>query len=403
MTKLSILFVDDDQNLLFGIKRALRVRQKEWSIYFAESGEEALSVLANNSIDIIVTDISMRGIDGTTLLQQTLKLYPSTVRLVLSGYSSQDVIVHNATVTHQLLAKPCEINTLINIFDKIAKVRNSLQNQELLKIATGLGALPSVPGLYEKILSEIEAPQASIQKISDIVAQDLTLTARILQLVNSAFFGLPQKVLNLQQAISLLGLEMLKALVLYVKLFSTIPDKINAVSFSSDNLWKHSLHTAHLAKKIALSEGAEKELVDEAFIGGLLHDIGKLVMLQMPEYAKAVANMMAKNQCQMAQAEYQLYNASHAETGAYVLGLWDMPNNILEAVMYHHTPSQSNANRLVPLLAVHVADVLLNASCSPDNANSKLIDQKYVTNFKATNNIGSWSNLCFEVCQKESN
>ena len=399
--KKSVLFVDDELNVIQGLKRMLRVLRNEWDMYFAGGGEEALDILLKHHIDVIVSDMRMPGMNGVELLNKVMELYPSIVRIILSGHSDQEIILQSAKTAHQFLTKPCEADVLKHTIERTIALRDLLSNEKLLGLVAGIKDLPSLPSLYVLLMEEIQSPEVSLKKVGNIIAQDLVMTAKVLQLVNSAFFGLSQKVTNPQQAVTLLGINTLSALVLYVQVFSTFKTDPRLQVFSMEDLWQHSMAVGSLAKEIARVELANKKMAEDAFIAGMMHDLGKLLLLVVPGYYSRVNEVVKNKGCSVLEAEYEVLDNSHAEVGAYLLGLWGIPHSIVEAVAYHHYPSKISGNKFTVLTAVHVANALLiHKDSSTGTTEFPHIDYEYLAVLNLTGKLTEWSELCHKVSMK---
>jgi HD-like signal output (HDOD) protein len=388
--KKTILFVDDEANIISGLKRMLRGMQDDWDLLFALGGEEALDVIAKNHVDVVVSDMRMPGMDGAELLSIVMERYPDIVRIILSGHSDKGMILRSVGSAHQYLAKPCSTETLKDTIKRSFLLRDSLNNENLKKVVTGIKKLPSLPRLYGMLVREMESPNASLKKAGEIIAQDVTMTARVLQLVNSAFFGLPNKIVDPAQAVILLGIDTLKALVLYIQVFSEYKSAQGLNGFSIEDLWQHSMLTGQLAKEITQSVTDEKESMDNALIAGILHDLGKLLLLEIPCYYKDLAVYVKEKECGTLEAEYALQGTSHAEVGAYFLGLWGIPELVIEAVAFHHHPSKYDHKEFSALTAVHVANALLRQ----DNYAFENVDVAHLESLNLTNKWGKWVECC---------
>ena len=351
-----ILFVDDEPMVLTGIQRSLRTMRKEWEMAFATSGPEALEMLARAPFDVVVSDMRMPGMDGAELLEQVKTRFPQTVRFVLSGQSEREAILRSVGPTHQYLSKPCDGEELKQKIIHAFALRELLDNPQLKEIVSRLQTVPSLPQLYVAVTDALRLPDVSVAKIADLVAQDMGMTSKVLQLVNSAFFGLPCRVSNPQQAVSLLGIDNVKALVLSVHVFSELEGQsTQEMSF----LWSHSMHTAALAKAITHSQHCKQTIEDEAFAAGLLHDVGRLVLASVcGNQYQSVFRIAAEEPASISEIEQGVFGCSHAEVGAYLLGLWGLPDPIVEAVAWHHSPSRAGLSAFSPVIAVHVADYL---------------------------------------------
>lgn len=356
--KKQILFVDDERNVLEGLQRMLRAFRHEWDMHFALSGAQALAIMEVNPIDIIVADMRMPGMNGAQLLTEVMQRYPSTIRIVLSGHADQDLIMKSVGVTHQYLSKPCDPETFKSTVLRATELRALLEDANLKYLVSQMDALPSLPSLYFEMARELQSPEASIQKVGQIISQDPGMTAKILQLANSSFFGRRRQVSNPTEAVSYLGLDRIQHLFLSVHAFSQF-DASDSPYFSIERLWKHSMSTAVLAKQIAESQGADKSAAEQAYTAGFLHDIGQLMLAsRLPRrHAEAVALARAKRLPLWA-AERETLCASHAEVGAYLLGLWGLPDPVVEAITYHHRPGELPGKSLCPLTVLHAADAL---------------------------------------------
>ncbi|MDD3365432.1 MAG: HDOD domain-containing protein, partial [Syntrophomonas sp.] len=250
---------------------------------------------------------------------------------------------------------------------------------------------------------EMESPDPSLKKIAEIIAQDLTMTARVLQLVNSSFFGLASKVTHPQQAVALLGINTLKALVLNIQFFSAFHTR-PSVHFSAEHLWKHSLMVGNGARLIIHLESPDPKLEEKAMIAGILHDIGKLPLLELPDHYARLNAFTNDQQCSPIEAEYQLLGTSHAEVGAYLLGLWGLPDFMLEPVLFHHHPSILKEKGFSVLTAVHVANALLptehDSTCTPPMSS---IDIAYLSSINMLTRLIDWQDLFYQILERDKN
>lgn len=146
-----ILFVDDDPNVLNGLKRSLWSMRKEWNMAFAPGGEEALKALEQAAFDVVVSDMRMPGMDGTQLQDEVLRRYPHIVRIILSGQSDQEMIFHSISATHQFLAKPCGGEQLKATIQRAFSLRDVLKSDSLRRLVAGMQTVPSLPTLFGEI------------------------------------------------------------------------------------------------------------------------------------------------------------------------------------------------------------------------------------------------------------
>ncbi len=396
-----ILFVDDEPNILTGLQRMLRSMRGEWEMRFAQSGQEALQLLAEEPFDVVVSDMRMPGMDGAQLLGEVRNNFPQIVRIVLSGHSDQDLILKSVRPAHQYLSKPCDTDTLKLTIQRAEALRDHLTTDALRRVVSQTDSLPSVPALYAEIMDELRSPETSLQKIGEIISKDPAMTAKILQLVNSAFFGIPRQISSPAQAVNLLGLDTVKALVLTVGVFSQF-DEVRQSRFDIDKLWNHSIRTSAFAKEIAKTGNGEKGLVDSAFMAGMLHDVGKLVFAtNLSDSYREVIDLMQNQEISFHGAEHQVMGATHAEVGAYLLGLWGLPDAIIEAVAFHHAPRKFPSDAFSSLTALHIANALEHGKTASSAANNPVsgIDYEYLDRVRMTDRLAEWQEICEKAIQ----
>lgn len=397
-----ILFVDDDPDVLAGLQRVLFPMRHEWEVAFARGGPAALEILAARPFDVVITDLRMAGMDGAQLLAEVRHRYPQVVRMTLSGEADRELQLRAAGPAHQSLAKPCDPETLKNAVARACAVRDLLANASLQALVARLDSLPSLPGLYHRLVAELGSPKSSIQTVGALVGQDPGMTAKILQLVNSAFFGLPRRISSPAQAASLLGLETIKALVLSVHVFSQL-DRAVAERFHIQSLQWHCLATASLARRIAAGEHPAAILRDAIPAASLLHDVGILALVSgVPQRYEQVLVAARERGATLWVAERNVLGATHAEVGAYLLGLWGLSDLVVEAVAFHHNPGQSLGTTFSPLTAVHVADVLERDDHASEAAGRPHeLDMEYLTRLGLAERLPAWRELARTVgCER---
>ncbi|RME20918.1 MAG: HDOD domain-containing protein, partial [Candidatus Zixiibacteriota bacterium] len=261
MERQCVLMVDDDQGILDGLRRSLHSLRKEWDFEFARSGAEALEKMARRKVDVIVSDMRMPGMDGAELLKEVSRRYPSTIRYVLSGYSDRELVLRVMGYAHRYLAKPCQPEMLANHIRSSQYLRESLLSDKLQETVARIGALPARPKLYDKLISKLQSETATISQIAELVSQDVSLSAKVLQIVNSAFFGMPRRVESISEAVNLLGFETIQGMVLTAGVFHEYNGPY-LKELPIEPFYEHCLVVGAGAKTIAGMLGLEQNLKD---------------------------------------------------------------------------------------------------------------------------------------------
>lgn len=384
--KRRVLFVDDEPNVLDGLRRMLRPLRGEWDMVFATGGPAALEVLAERSADVVVTDMRMPGMDGDELLATVRQLHPLAVRIVLTGQCTREAMLRLVPLAHRVFTKPCDPGELKEAVRRACALQDLLQGPALLALISRLGSLPTPPALYTRIVAELEKPDGSIAEVGGLVSQDVGMAAKLMQMANSSLLGLRNRAVTPTQALQALGTETAKALVLVSDVFTRY-DPAAIRPYSIDDLWEHSHEVAVLAGAIAQAEADRVQAADARLVG-LLHDAGRLTLAsQCPAEYREVLRLVRDDCSPLVDAERRVFGATHAEIGAYLLGLWGLPSAVVEAVAWHHTPGMCPAATFGPLAAVHAAETAL----APDEGGTA--DVAYFASLGMSDRIPAWTEL----------
>lgn len=394
MTMKNILFVDDEANILQGLKRMLRSQRDEWNMFFVESSKEALELLQTQAVDAVISDMRMPGMDGAQLLAEVKSLYPNTVRFILSGHSDHELVVRSVGPSHQYLSKPCEPQVLKDALTGAFALRELLASDKLRELVSGISGLPSLPDIYTRVVEEIRSPDASIMAIGKLVENDPGMTSKVLQLVNSAYFGMSRRINNATEAATFLGLDVLKNLILAEGVFSQFDASIDKI-IPLESFKYRSLTVAGNARRIARLHDADKALVDQSYLSGMLLNIGSLLLASnsKDDYLRA-HELAASDRLEMWQAEKEVFGASHAEVGAYTLGLWGIDSDVVTAVAYHHEPANYPSTQFSALTAAYVANACLSEQNNADDNAFPASGHQYLENLGLADQLPEWMAAC---------
>lgn len=406
MTK-KFIFVDDDAKVLKGLQRMLRKYRKEWDMTFAQSGPETLKIMETENFDVIVSDMRMPEMNGDELLNEVKERSPQTVRIILSGHAETEMIMKTVKAAHQFLAKPCDPELLKYTVSRVSALRGLLADERLLHVASKVESLPSLPSIYSRVMEVLQQPDYSIREVGEIISEDLGMTSKILQLVNSAFFGIPRRFSDVSEAVVYLGHDTVQSLVLTFGIFSQFSSK-KIAGLDIEKLSTHGLKTASIAKAITKAETKEKEIIDDTFMASLLHDVGQLILASgLTETYREVDKRIKQENMIRHAAELDVFGITHAEVGAYLLGIWGLSDHIIEAIAWHHDPQSSPVEHFSPLAAVHSADVMVNQHSDSETLNhvdldndDSALDVAFLTRINCNHRISSWQSLASEELRK---
>ncbi len=347
-----VLFVDDERPVLDGLRSRLHRQASKWEMAFVDSGALAIERMRERPYDVIVTDMRMPAMDGAELLQTVSTGWPDTIRIVLSGYADLGQTIRLVPIAHQYLSKPCQPQQLENVIDRCVLLHELLNQPKLRAIVGRIRKLPSLPKVYAALQGIVKDENMTLADVAKLVQSDAALAARVLQLVNSAFFRLARRISNIEQAVSYLGFAAIRNLALSVEVFSSWTGSTCA-GLNLDKLQMHAHATAVASNALTV----KTPIADDTMLAGLLHDIGYWILAQeCPDELGKAVNLAASARIALHTAETEIIGASHAEIGAYLLGIWGLPNPVVEAVAHHHHPervSNSDFDVLAALVIGH--------------------------------------------------
>lgn len=389
-----ILFATDDPNAQRALRQAFPPQQRDWEVALARGGSDALKKMETGPFDALVADSRLSGTPCPDVLLEARRRHPPTARIVLADSSAAGELVRLVALAHRVLPKPVDPAELRGAVQRGFALRELLHSPALASVVGRLSSVPALSTVYARIAEELTMPDFSLAAVGELVSQDVAIAARLIQMANSALVGLRKPTANPYQAVRILGADLTRTLVLAADLFSRYnPQALRP--FSIETLWEHSQAVAELAAAVASDVRADERVVREAALGGLLHDIGQLTLAsQLSGPYKEVLGLTRIEGLKNTEAETRVLGTTHAEVGAYLLGLWGLPDGVVEAVAWHHHPGKCPGTAFAPLTAVHIADAIVHLE---DGARP---DREYLSRLGVEHRWESWVGLWQERREK---
>lgn len=392
-----VLFVDDNKPLMDSFRNYFDRVPKNWAPIYLTDSLKAMDVLLFGDIDIIVTDIHMPHMDGVQLLDFVKKEHPDVIRIAISGEGEAPDILEKAKNAHRYMEKPVDLHVLHETIERVTTLSQIIPNEDTRKIVASLETIPTTPKVYRELLSELNRDDGSLKRIAQLVTEDPGLTAGLLKVVNSAFFNLPNEITSAQQAVTLLGLEIVKGILFSVEMIRSFT--INEEkTFSINDIVEHSLLVANFSKAILEKEGVNKTIIEKTFITAILHDIGELIFaIALPERYRSIIEVSRSFEQTLARLEMQVLGTTHAEAGAYLLGLWGLPEDIVSAIAHHHTPAKASGTAAAILATLHASDYVC-CKLFPEFrlGGEEHIEMTFLKKLKIQHKLEAWEEICKE-------
>jgi HD-like signal output (HDOD) protein len=384
-----ILFVEDNTLLRQMYLMMLEGETETWEGTGAANAKEALRLMEKSAFDVVLSDLRMPGMDGVELMGVVRQLYPRCSRIIVSGLSDQAEIARSLDSTHQFLAKPFDIKALKSTLSRLTNLDAYLKDEKLQSLVGQMRVLPSFPSVYHEIMQELGSEDPAIERLAEIISQDPSMTAKLLQIANSAASGRSAKASSAFDAVQFVGLSAVRSLALSAHIFRSF-EHLKLSTFSITQLWDHTVRSGRIAGIIARAERAESVDLEEAHIAGMLHDVGKLMLADsMPDRFHEALKLAEEEGLPSDEAELRVFGAHHGGLAAYLLSLWGLPVSIVEAVAFHHSPSSSENISFGPLTAVHVADHLEHELAGDTGRGTKL-DRSYLSALGLHDRLDAW-------------
>lgn len=356
-----ILFVDDDRNMLNGVRRVFHSVRDVWDVDFAVGGREALDLMAAKPFDMVIADMQMPGMSGSELLSIVWRLYPRVIRFALSGRADKEIVLKAAGLSHQFFVKPYNAELLKSEMIKVFHFQDLVRSDPMQKLVTTVEALPVLPEHRAALVGALEKPGASAGELAAIAETDIAIAAKVFHLARWDYFDPRHCIRNIERAVQYLGIDFLRNVVLSTGLFTPYDEETMRM-FDLRGLFAHSAAVSKVAEEMARTLSPVETVAEDARTAGLLHDIGKLVLVNgcEDEYWRIVQKHRA-TRTPLHILEREELGATHAEVGGALMILWGLPAHIVEAVTFHHKPQKTDLASYDTVMSVHMADCMDHA------------------------------------------
>ncbi len=353
-----LILVDNEHHVAASHRRALFTVRPEWDVVLASNSAEAIAAMEHAPADVFISELGKLPADGVALFESVKARWPASVRIALSEFAEKSVALRLERSVHRFLHKPCDTYMLAMLIERSSTLRAVVNDPDVLAAIGGLESIPRPPVTVQALEKVLADPDAGVIAVAAVINRDAALTARLLRVVNSSFFGVGRQVTRVDAAVNFMGVSLVRAIALAdgaTRSFTVSPDVLDLDEWNN-----HAVRVATSAREIALAIcPQDRSLADEAFLAGLLHDVGQVVLAGVaPVDWKALEETAAKDALPLNDVERRAGRVSHAVVGAYLLSLWGLPSSVVEAVAFHHSPERLAGTMFDAAVAVHVADAL---------------------------------------------
>lgn len=375
---MKVLFVDDDAARLAEARTLVQQSHMSIAAAFVDDAGEAERSLSEQRWDVLVTGVDSPHSIGVEMMAKAENHHPEVARLA----HSETPAARDHVGAHMFLTHPFSPKQLRQAIYGTVRWRDRLGTAALSQLVGGARELPSMPEVYRKVMAELNSEDPSMQRVGEIVQSDAGISIRILRVVNSALFGLRTEVGDVVQATALLGMRAIGSLALAASLYTD--SSLNRRFL--DRMWHESITVGTLGRRIAADLGLGRNDLEEAQLGGLLHDIGLFVMFKnWPEDFAAI------DPTRRDRSELGLFGATHSDIGGYLTTVWELPVGVVDAVANHHCPSNTRfPGHPSAATAVHVARALMDTQGSPDAAE---LDMAHLERIGVVGRLDRWAEM----------
>jgi HD-like signal output (HDOD) protein len=331
---------------------------------------------------MLFIDLNQGHLASVQFLHEVWQRHPRIIRFLLASSYDSDLMLTCVMGGHQFIQKPLSVSSIRSALDRAEIMDRMLNDKGVQNVVSRIRTFPSRPTIYVEVMKELRSSNASAITVGEIVSKDMAISTKLIQVINTAPFGLLQPVTTPADAVLMLGLEMTASLILGIEAFARL-DHIKPLYFSIDQVWRHCQGVALTSKKVAELFSSDREVAHDAFTAGLLHDLGKVALaMNLEEQYQSTFIHAQQEKLRGWEAEKEILGATHAEAGAYLLSLWGLPASIVAAVGMHHCPASRLDSEFSATSAVHIANTLEYARTALEAGRSEfLLDLDYPYDF----------------------
>lgn len=368
-----------------GIERTDSVQPDPTALFkVTHDAREAMGLVEKQVFHAVVADSSLPDGSALAVLDRMRQMQPRSVRFLSTSTPDADLANRCIWNSHRIFDGVADRARIKSAVTEAMKVERWVSKPETRSLIASVRTFPTRPTTYFKILQLLDSSGADVDGLIELIRGDMAITTKIIQTVNSAIYSRTDHVVDLHEAVQILGFHSVKMLVISIQAVAQL-DRVTPAYFSIDRIWKFSLQVAEAARKIACAEGLDAVSIDHAYLAGLLHDIGKAVFAcNFDQQYSKVLEEVVHSRTPLVEAEQHAFGVSHAEVGAYLIALWGLPGTVVDAVGFHHFPSRSEGHAVDALTALYAANWI--TAEQPDAPEDSL----YLDRLKVREKLQSW-------------
>jgi len=386
-----VLFVDKDPQVFAELIEGLRRLEAPLRIEICHSAAEASDFLGRAVADVLVCGPKTSGISDPSFLKEVRSRYPHVIRYLLASDNKAEALSGAANLAHQTVVRTCEAGELYRMMQGAISQVGAIREERVSLALSRLESLPNRNAMMADFLQLLSGQTPSVEQICGTVSKHPGMVARLLKIANSPLFGQTGRIQTLDDAIGLLGLDMVASLFFSMQVLTLeAPPKESRLEVEA--LWAHSVQVSVLARRLGMHMRAPSLALRESVTASLLHDLGKVVLANaMPlDFAAALTRASAEG-IPAWQAEQAVLGNTHAEVGGCLLRLWGFPKGLVEAVANHHTPHRAPESSARTALLVHLSDAVVHAIDGRGDA--ALLDTACLEALQLPTSLAHWISL----------